>query len=161
MWVGVGLAASFTAFRTVVQYQNNGKFFKNDYLIILALVFHIVTSSIQQVANPIMFNIQNLNAGLMTMPPDFLTREDIYLRLQFVLNITSWTTLWLVKFSLLFFFWRLFDSVQTLTRYFWWFMCCIAGATYITSIALQLATCNHVSDYFTIGNFHGTNGDRV
>lgn len=62
-----------------------------------------------------------------------------------------WTTLWAVKFSLVFFFWRLFDSVQTHMKIFWWIMCAIMASTWISGIVLQQFACDPIKDFFTFG----------
>lgn len=60
--------------------------------------------------------------------------------------------MWSVKFSLLLFFWRLFESLRTRMRIFWYIMCLITGSTYITTIFLQLFACGSPDTFFKFGN---------
>jgi hypothetical protein len=113
MWIGVALSACFVVFRTVVQYQSSKRFFVNDYWIFFAMLCHIITAILYQVAIPPIYELSYVGARLKPITAGFMNRADLFLRLQFALDMMLWTTLWSVKFSLLFFFWRLFDSVQT------------------------------------------------
>ena len=88
--------------------------------------------------------------------PSRLHYYGYYLRLQFALTTLSWTTLRLVKLSLLIFFWRLFDSVRTHARLFWWIMCGITVATYIVSMFLQGFNCLPLGSFFTFGKLQTT-----
>lgn len=61
------------------------------------------------------------------------------------------TPVWAVKFSLLLFFWRLFDSLHTRMRIFWWCMMIVTAATLITTIFLQLFACGTPGSFFKLG----------
>jgi len=78
---------------------------------------------------------------LRPMPATFASDGRFFLQLQFAVDFTMWTALWLVKFSLLYFFWRLFDSVDTPMRIFWWFMTLVTGATLVVAIVIQCHAC--------------------
>jgi hypothetical protein len=151
MWIGVALCACFVAMRTYLQYQSSKRFFVNDYWIFFAMLCHVVTASLYQVAIPPMYELAYVGAELKPITAGFMGRASLFLKLQFALDIMLWTTLWSVKFSLLFFFWRLFDSVQTPMRIFWWIMCAVTASTWITSIVLQQFACDPIKDFFTIG----------
>ncbi|MDI1485583.1 MAG: hypothetical protein OHK93_000721 [Ramalina farinacea] len=148
VWVGTFLAACFTAIRTWLQYSHNRRFYINDYFILCALLVHVVLSILYQLNAPPMYELEPIVNGFKTVDPLRLHYYDYYLRLQFALTILSWTTLWLVKLSLLTFFWRLFDSVRTHARLFWWVMCGITAATYIVSVFLQGFACLPLGSFF-------------
>lgn len=151
MWVGVVLSAGFTALRTFYQYRSNRTFYSNDYLILLAMLFHLLSAAVYQVALPPMYELALVGAGILPVTENFAPNANFFLRLQFAVDYLLWTTTWLVKFSLLLFFWRLFDSVQSPMRIFWWIMCGITAATYITTLVIQLFACDPISNFFIIG----------
>ncbi|KAL3475584.1 hypothetical protein BJX99DRAFT_259359, partial [Aspergillus californicus] len=151
MWIGLILSVIFIAIRTQVQYANSRHFYVNDYWIFFALLCHIATVIVYQVAIPPMYEVQYFDYTTQTMTPAFMARAALYLRLQFAVDFLLWTTLWAVKFSLLFFFWRLFDSVRSPMRFFWWTMCAVTAATWVTLVVLQNLACDPIRDFFTLG----------
>jgi hypothetical protein len=58
---------------------------------------------------------------------------------------------WSVKFSLLLFFWRLFDSLRTRMRIFWYIMCFMTGSTFLVTVFLQLFACGSPGTFFKFG----------
>jgi hypothetical protein len=118
MWIGVALSSAFTALRTFYQYCRNRRFYTNDFFMLFAMLCHIVIAIIQ-VAIPPIYELSNVATGIIPPPPTFVEDADFFLRLQFALDMMLWTTAWSVKFSLLFFFWHLFDSVDSPMRVFW------------------------------------------
>ncbi|KAH8697813.1 hypothetical protein BGW36DRAFT_379522 [Talaromyces proteolyticus] len=154
-WVGVALALVLVAIRTYIQYRNAKRFFINDYWIFLAMLIHIATAIVYQTAIPAMYELAYVSAGVEPTE-GFTDRANMFLRLIFASDLLLWTTLWCVKFSLLFFFWRLFDSVQSPMRIFWWIMVAVTAATYSTSVVLQMFACFPIRDFFTIGRCGST-----
>lgn len=154
MWIGVALSLVFTALRTGLQYNRNRKFYSNDFFILFAMLCHIVTASVYQVAMPPMYEIAFVSAKLRPPSPTFFEDANFFLRLQFALDLLLWTTSWAVKFSLLFFFWRLFDSVNSPMRIFWSVMCVITAASYIGCIILQTFACDPIQHFFTLGTHY-------
>jgi hypothetical protein len=51
----------------------------------------------------------------------------------------------------LFFFWKLFESVNSSMRLFWWVMCGVTASTWIISVVLQEFACDPIRDFFTLG----------
>jgi hypothetical protein len=151
MWLGIVLASSFVSLRTFYQYRCNRRFYINDYLILFAMFCHTLTGIIYQIAIPPMFQLELVGAGIIEIPADFVKNANFFLRLQFALDLLLWTTLWSIKFSLLSFFWRLFDSIETHLKIFWWVMCCLTASTYATSVVLQHFACDPISNFFIIG----------
>lgn len=151
MWVGVGLSGLFVAIRTHVQYRKTRKLFINDHCIFFAMLCHLATAVVYQPAIPLMYEVQYFDYRTQAPTPRFMADASLFLRLQFALDILLWTTLWAVKFSLLFFFWRLFDSVDTPMRTFWWAMCAITASSWITLVVLQNLACDPLRDFFVLG----------
>ena len=151
MWIGVALSSALTALRTFYQHRRNRRFYANDYFILFALLCHILTAIVYQIAMPPMYELANVGAQIIQPPPTFVDDANLFLRLQFALDMMLWTTSWAVKFSLLFFFWRLFDSVDSPMRVFWYIMCAIAGSSYIACIVLQQFACDPIQNFFIIG----------
>lgn len=151
MWIGIILSIIFVAIRTHVQYRYSGRFFVNDYWIFFALVCHLATAIVYQIAIPPMYEVQTFDPESQTMDAAFMDRASLFLRLQFAVDFLLWTTLWTVKFSLLSFFWRLFDSVRSPMKVFWWTMCAVTASTWVTLVVLQNLACDPIRNFFTLG----------
>lgn len=108
MWLGIIAAFDFLVARTLYQYRSNHKFYVNDLLILFVILCHGITGIIYQVAMPLMYQMELVEAGLRDIPADFVENVNLFLQFQFTLSILLWTTTWSVKFSLLSFFWLLF-----------------------------------------------------
>lgn len=100
-----------------------------------------------------MYEIERLKLVLAaggTPAPSMIQSAQRFLSYQFALLLLLWTTLWAVKFSLLIFFWRLFDSVQTRARIFWYIMIVITASTYVVTIFIQLFACGSPQNFFEL-----------
>ncbi|KAJ5107002.1 hypothetical protein N7456_003677 [Penicillium angulare] len=151
MWIGLALAIIMVVIRTHVQYKSSKRLFMNDYWIFFAILCHLATAIVYQVALDPMYELTYIGAGLKAPTEGFMDRASLFLKLQYAADLLLWTTLWAVKFSLLFFFWRLFESVNSSMRVFWWIMCGVTASTWVTSIVLQEFACDPISDFFTLG----------
>lgn len=151
MWIGLAFAVILVAIRTHVQYKSSQRLFVNDYWIFFALLCHFATAIVYQIAISPMYELAYVGAGLQLPRAGFMDRASLFLKLQYAADLLLWTTLWSVKFSLLFFFWRLFDSVNSSMRLFWWIMCGVTASTWITSVVLQEFACDPIRDFFTLG----------
>ncbi|KAF1965308.1 hypothetical protein BU23DRAFT_604310 [Bimuria novae-zelandiae CBS 107.79] len=154
LWVELAFCIGFVGFRTFIQYQHNKKLFSNDYVILFALFCHVGSAIISQLMIPPMYELEALKSILAVggIPPaNAQDRAMLYLKYQFAVLITLWTTLWSVKLSLLLFFWRLFDSLQTRMRIFWYIMLFVTASTYIITIFMQLFACGAPSTFFKFG----------
>jgi hypothetical protein len=146
----------FVGLRTWVQWRYAKKLFSNDYLIFGALACHIGATITCQLALPYMYDIEQLKLVLKkggTPTLQMAAMAQAFLGYQFALLFLLWTTLWAVKFSLLVFFWRLFDSVHTKARIFWYVMCGVTASTYIVTIFIQLFACDSPANFFKLGEF--------
>ncbi|KAJ5690161.1 hypothetical protein N7462_004553 [Penicillium macrosclerotiorum] len=150
LWIGVALSFILVIIRTHAQYKSSKQLFINDYWIFFAVICHLATAIVYQFAMPPMYELTYIGAGLKLPTAGFMDRASLFLKLQYAADILLWTTLWSVKFSLLFFFWRLFDSVNSHMRLFWWIMCGVTAATWITSVVLQEFACDPIQDFFTL-----------
>ena len=151
IWIGTSLAAIFTVVRTRLQYLHNRRLYINDYLICLAFAVHVVLSTLYQIMSPPMYDLEIVTYRLHQITGSEILRFEFYLRLQFAATYLYWSSLWLVKLALLTFFWRLFESVQTHTRYYWWLMCGITILTWTISLFLQGFACKPPSSFFRFG----------
>ena len=170
LWVEFVLCVAFVGFRTFIQYRHNKKLFSNDWLILFALLCHFGSAITSQFMIPPMYDLEELKHTLATggtPPANAAERAALYLKYQFAVLITFWTTrtgssqsvlpfannsaVWSVKFSLLLFFWRLFDSLRTRMRIFWFVMCFITGSTYIITVFIQLFACGSPATFFKTG----------
>ncbi|KAL4782153.1 hypothetical protein BJX76DRAFT_369370 [Aspergillus varians] len=151
MWIGIILSIIFVAIRTRIQYLNSTKFFPNDYWIFFSIACHLATGIIYQIAIPPMYEVQTFNPATQKTDAAFMARASLFLKLQFAVDFLIWTTLWAVKFSLLSFFWRLFDSVRSPMKIFWWTMCGVTASTWVTLVVLQNLACDPIRNFFIFG----------
>lgn len=103
-----------------------------------------------------MYDIERLKLVLQaggTPSQEMASGAQNFLPHQFALLLLLWTTLWAVKFSLLVFFWRLFDSVHTKARTFWYIMFVLTASTYIVTIFIQLFACGSPQNFFKLGKY--------
>ncbi|CAF9935799.1 hypothetical protein IMSHALPRED_010355 [Imshaugia aleurites] len=122
IWIGTALAATFTVAGTRLQYLHNRRLYINDYLICLALIFQLTLSILYQIMSPPMYSLEAAMHDLEPVTASNILRFDYYLRLQFVATYVFWSALWSVKLTLLTFFWRMFESVRSHSRPFWFCM---------------------------------------
>lgn len=151
----MALSCVLVSLRTWIQVRVTSRMYINDYLIIIALILHIATTAIIQAARPYTYELLEATAAaIQGKQPDmeyYLVRMPMFLRYQLALSIMFWSTLWAVKFALLSFFWRLFDSVKTHARIFWWFMVAVTASTLTVSVFLQLFACGTPANFTTAG----------
>ncbi len=145
------MAACLTTLRTWLQYSHNKRLYTNDFLICFAIVLHVILSITVHFMVPVIYEtfsgLRN-NATVTSLPGAQFTK---FLKYQFTVLYLIWTALWTVKLAMLSFFWRLFTSVQTNVRVFWWIMCGITIATWIVSLFLQAFACSPPSKSFNMG----------
>lgn len=89
--------------------------------------------------------------GVQEFEPSMLSNFNYNLRLQFASINMFWFGLWLVKLAVLAFFWRLFDSVRTNARIFWWIMIGVTIATWIISVLHNAFSCQPLGSFFEFG----------
>ncbi|KAH6659167.1 hypothetical protein BKA67DRAFT_640476 [Truncatella angustata] len=155
IWVELTLCLSFVAARTWVQFHHVKRFYINDYLIFFALICHTITTIVCQVAMVSMYKTQEIQFDVNVLEqlpgPSDLIYLPVFQTYQFVLMFLFFLTLWSVKFSLLFFFWRFFESVTTRVRTFWWAMMAITASTFIVSVCLQMTACGTPQNFVKLG----------
>lgn len=134
-----------------LQYAHNRRLFINDYLIAGGMVVHIVFSSLNTAIGPSMYQMESVLAGLRQAKASELPTFNYNLRLQFTLTTIFWTGLWLVKLAVLVFFWRLFDSVKTRARLFWWVMTAITISTWLISVLINFFACQPLGSCYRFG----------
>lgn len=100
-----------------------------------------------------MYEMEPILAGLETTKPSQLPTFEYNLRLIFTITIIWWLGLWLVKLAVLAFYWRLFDSVRTHARLFWWFMIGVTISTFAVSVFLQAFACKPLGSFFHFGRY--------
>ena len=156
MWVEIGLCIGFVAVRTWLQFRNTSKIYGNDLLILFALTCHVLAAIIYQLALPVMYRLdKEITETSLGRPPSdgFTQRTELYLRYHLCLLILLWVTLWAVKFSLLFFFWRMFDSIQSRARVLWWLMTFFTASTFLVALFVQLFACDSPGNLVKPGKY--------
>lgn len=115
------------------------------------MLVHVVQSVLYTVYIPSMYEMEPVLAGLETPKPSQIPTFDYNLRLIFTITIIWWFGLWLVKLAVLAFYWRLFDSVRTHARLFWWFMSGVTISTFVVAVFLQSFACKPLGSFYQFG----------
>lgn len=115
------------------------------------MLVHILQSVLYTVYLPSAYEMEPILAGLATPKPSHMPTFDYNLRLIFAITNMWWLGLWLVKLAMLAFYWRLFDSVRTHARLFWWFMFGVTISTFVISVLLNAFACQPLGSFYHFG----------
>ena len=148
--MGTAFAAILTILRTWLQFTHNKRLYTNDILICGAAILHIVLSITIHCMSPIVYEaFKGLTSVvvLSTLPQAQMTT---FLKYQFAVLYLIWTALWTVKLAMLSFYWRLFISVKTNAKVFWWIMCGVTIVTWVVCLLSQAFACSPPSESFNL-----------
>ena len=136
--------------RTWLQTRHNKRLHTNDVLICLAAMLHVALSITITCMAPVVYDTLDAILHMSTLATWPKALFAVYLKYQFAALYLIWTALWTIKLAMLSFFWRLFTSVKTKARLFWWCMCGVTVMTWILCIVLQAFACSPPSQSFNI-----------
>ena len=125
------MSLCFITFRIGVRIEYFHRIWVDDILMIAACFMLCATAILYQTQSVNLYNHYPLVTGKILATPEDLARERILLH-SIVAQFYLWyTALWLVKLSILLFFWRLFGERQHASwlKIWWWF---VTGFTIIT-----------------------------
>ena len=83
------LAVIFTVARMRLQYLHNRELYINDYLIYLAMIFHLISTIVYEVMSLPMHSLVAAKFGLEQVTALNISRFEYYLRLQFIPRSTN------------------------------------------------------------------------
>lgn len=131
LWGGTGISLCFLLFRLFVRLNAFQHLYSDDYIIIAAWVMKLVTDILWQINVPILYEYFAIVAGKKPLDVSFVNKSTTLLRTAMILNIHFYSTLWLVKLSILMFFRRLGSKVKG-QKIWWW---CILVFTVLAWVA--------------------------
>lgn len=134
VWTGACLSSVFLVLRLVSRLQTGTRrLFWDDGLAFFAWLLVLVTAALWQWSAREMYYILDVSAGLATPDADFVVRVIRFARIQFVVELFFYTTLFAVKLSFLLFFRRLGHRVNG-QQYIWWPVFIFAWISYAVSV---------------------------
>ena len=149
IWLFVGMAIIFTIIRTGIRLHVYRRLFLDDGCIYLALSILFSMAVMYNKITHTMFEIDGVAAGGIPST-GFKERAELFLKLQFAIICSFWTTLWAVKFSFLLYYKNLFAGLPN-QLFWWWLVSGFAVLAYLGCWATQLASCTPISNYFFLG----------
>lgn len=150
IWLSVALAIVFVVLRTFIRLHVSKQISTDDVCIYIALAILISMAVLYNLVAPTMFWLDRVNSGQEKPTPDLLAPSDFYLRCQFAIILLFWTTLWLVKLSILMFYKSMFNRLP-LQITFWWVVVGFVALAYIGCWVTQLLSCYPIPTYFSLG----------
>ena len=151
MWSLVGLAIIFTATRTWIRFHVSRRLFVDDGFVFFALACLIIMAILYTLITDTIFEIVAIIDGRAKPSSGFMERGSFFLRCQFAIILLFWTTLWSVKGAFLMYYKNLFKGLQSYLQKSWWAVTIFTIFTYLGCWATQLASCEPISSYFTLG----------
>jgi hypothetical protein len=134
VWAEAGLSFIFLLLRLVSRFRAGSRqLYLDDGLAVFAWILVLVTAALWQWMVDDMYYILNISAGLAAPDANFFPRLIMFARIQLVVQLFFYTTLFAVKLSFLFFFRRLGQRVRG-QQYIWWPVLFFSVVSYVVSI---------------------------
>ncbi|KAI1171187.1 hypothetical protein F4777DRAFT_69679 [Nemania sp. FL0916] len=134
IWGGVAISGLMVLCRFYFRLSRGPRrLYIDDFCSALAFIPILVTGAIWQWAGKDLYYTLNVEAGLAQPEGDFVLRFYRWLKAGLVSELSFHTCLVLIKFSLLFFFWRLGRRAQYF-KYSWWLVAFLCTASYIAAL---------------------------
>jgi hypothetical protein len=136
--------------RSAVRWWKARIFQAEDFFLWFALACFISMCSIYLAIYPILYKAIAVASEEAT-PWATMTSDLVeMLHLFFAVQLLFWTTLWGVKFSLLYMFRRLTLGLPLYSR-IWLAITVFTGITYLASVVTEFTSCSSMSAWFTAG----------
>jgi hypothetical protein len=138
------LVSVFIFARVVFQAARRKNLELQDYFIYLAYAFYLSLCILYIIVTPILFRIQDVAAGLLPMPSDFLSTAGYTSRLIFSAQMCFYACLWSVKFSLLCLYRKLLVGLPQIYIRIWWaivVICFLVCKNHLELLSHELTVC--------------------
>ena len=135
-----GLAILTAAGRTLIRIQRFRRLFVDDGFLLLAVVCLCVSVVFTYVQTPYMYTQINVEAGIIPAPSDILDQLVMDQKYQDTAAVFTWTVIYAVKFSFLFFFRYLIRRQRTSTIH-WWVALAILIPAYVSCVVTPFIAC--------------------
>ncbi|RAK89893.1 hypothetical protein BO79DRAFT_253991 [Aspergillus costaricaensis CBS 115574] len=147
LWVCQTITFFFVLIRLLLQYLVDRKWHTHDVLILMAWVLSLANCIVWSVCYKQMFYITTLTTGSIdysNLPENIAAIEVRYLRGQLAGYLLSYTSLWSVKLSFIFFFRHLGNRFRA-QRILWWVVlafviACYGGTLGVLDYACEMAS---------------------
>lgn len=154
-WIGIAFAIFFTILRTTIRAQVFRTLSADDACVIFALIVLVAVGVLCTYATPGIYEIPLIGqpgSDEVLVSPDLTDQLNHFLKLQFAIIILFWTSIWVVKFSFLIFYKRLFASIPRTNHVFIWrFALFFTILAYVSCQVMNLKSCRPISNYFHLG----------
>ncbi|KAI9808507.1 MAG: hypothetical protein M1827_007212 [Pycnora praestabilis] len=128
MWGGLALSLFFFIFRIYVRLQSFRTVYADDLLVLAAWLMYLASAIIWQWDLGPLYAQLTSYTGQGPPPPEFLATLVRFLHTEVSLIFLFYTSLWLVKLSVLIFFRRLGQGTRGFKKWWW----CVLGFTVIS-----------------------------
>ncbi|KAE8392892.1 hypothetical protein BDV23DRAFT_170550 [Aspergillus alliaceus] len=147
LWICQTITFFFVLIRLVLQYRIDRQWHTNDVLILAAWLLALSNGTVWSIVYKQLFQVLALSEGpidLSHMPPNIGWTMKRYLRGQLASYLLSYTSLWLIKLSFIFFFRKLGNRYRT-QRVLWWgvlvfVIACYGGTLGILDYECEMAS---------------------
>lgn len=132
LWTETAISLFFLAFRIFVRIKSFRRIYADDVLVLIAWLIFFGSVVIFQSQHFAMYNQFALAQGTLVLTPEALEAENKFMHTEVAIIVMYYTSLWIVKLSVLIFFRRLGQNVR---GHIWWW--CVTGftvATWVTCI---------------------------
>ncbi|KAJ5636490.1 uncharacterized protein N7484_009803 [Penicillium longicatenatum] len=132
IWVCLVLGSCFVVTRLILQYRVDRRWRTDDFLVLAAWILYLANGILWTVIYKQLYYIMAVSKGtisLADLPLNIEWIERRYLRGQLAGYLISYTSLWLIKLSFVFFFQHLGNRYR-LQRILWWAVLAFVIASY-------------------------------
>lgn len=139
-WACTAVALAFLVFRIFVRIKSFKRMYADDFLVISAWAMILASSIIWQTQKHALYAQYALTTESLT--PHVISQEQTLLRIELVIIMMFYCSLWCVKLSILLFFRRLQQGQSIRKQEIWWW--CVFGftvATWVICIGLIQYQC--------------------
>ena len=121
----------------------------DDYILYFALVVHISLCSLYIADLPYLYRFFSVASGEKKPYPRLADDYRMMMKISFAVTAFFWTTLWAVKFSILFFFRKVMIGTAQMKR--WWFVCVFTAACFVGCIISEFTSCETLAAFTRLG----------
>ncbi|PLB43283.1 hypothetical protein P170DRAFT_451345 [Aspergillus steynii IBT 23096] len=146
IWVCLTITFFFLLAQLLLQYQIDRKWRTNDVLLLAAWLLFLGNCIVWSVCHKQMFLVSTFTTGAIdyaTLPPNIASVMERYLRGQLA-GYLSYTSLWLVKLSFVFFFRHLGNRFRA-QRILWWVVLAFVISCYAVTLGVLDYACEMAS----------------
>ncbi|KAI9154655.1 Cytochrome P462 monooxygenase [Paramyrothecium foliicola] len=133
IWAGAAVSGALLTCRLVSRFLGPRRIFLDDAFIFFAFLPVVVSAALWQWGAKDLYYFFDVQAGKALPQLDFLDRMKRWLLVAMITKFSFFTSLALVKFSILFFFRRLGQGVDYF-RYVWWPVFVFTLLTYLAGV---------------------------